>query len=400
MTTASWKILLTRRPANELAVGWLTMFVIGSDLFVVSPLLPFIAADYRTSPTLAGLGVTIFSLTYMLSAPVLGRIADRIGRGRVLGYCLWVFAAANILTAVAGSLTWLLVARLCAGAAAAGVSPSIYALVGGSAPSDQRATWLSIVVSGLLMSLSLGASTGGLIGAAVGWRIVFGGLAALSLLLVWANSCVWRDGYATVNPAVVAGRLTISTVILRLAPTVVWSTAVYATYTYLGDGLASFGYSTGDIAAVLFSYGCGAISGVLIGGRMTDRLGAGLTSTIGLSGLCCCFFLLRLLLESGVLVVCAFGLLSLVAQLFFPAQQVRLAQEFPAARATVLAWNNSALFLGISLGSLIGGQTILLAGFNVNLVISAVIATIGLAFNQGGHPIQAADAVMRQPRRA
>jgi len=318
----------------------------------------------------------------------------------VLGYCLWVFAAANILTAVAGSLTWLLVARLCAGAAAAGVSPSIYALVGGSAPSDQRATWLSIVVSGLLMSLSLGASTGGLIGAAVGWRIVFGGLAALSLLLVWANSCVWRDGYATVNPAVVAGRLTISTVILRLAPTVVWSTAVYATYTYLGDGLASFGYSTGDIAAVLFSYGCGAISGVLIGGRMTDRLGAGLTSTIGLSGLCCCFFLLRLLLESGVLVVCAFGLLSLVAQLFFPAQQVRLAREFPAARATVLAWNNSALFLGISLGSLIGGQTILLAGFNVNLVISAVIATIGLAFNQGGHPIQAADAVMRQPRRA
>jgi MFS transporter, DHA1 family, putative efflux transporter len=400
MTTASWKILLTRRPANELAVGWLTMFVIGSDLFVVSPLLPFIAADYRTSPTLAGLGVTIFSLTYMLSAPVLGRIADRIGRGRVLGYCLWVFAAANILTAVAGSLTWLLVARLCAGAAAAGVSPSIYALVGGSAPSDQRATWLSIVVSGLLMSLSLGASTGGLIGAAVGWRIVFGGLAALSLLLVWANSCVWRDCYPTVNPAVVAGRLTISTVILRLAPTVVWSTAVYATYTYLGDGLASFGYSTGDIAAVLVSYGCGAISGVLIGGRMTDRLGAGLTSTIGLSGLCCCFFLLRLLLESGVLVVCAFGLLSLVAQLFFPAQQVRLAQEFPAARATVLAWNNSALFLGISLGSLIGGQTILLAGFNVNLVISAVIATIGLAFNQGGHPIQAADAVMRQPRRA
>jgi MFS transporter, DHA1 family, putative efflux transporter len=396
MKTASRKTLLTLRPTNKLAVGWLTMFVIGSDLFVVSPLLPLIAADYGTSPKLAGFSVTIFSLTYMLSAPVLGQIADRVGRGRMLAYCLCAFSAANILTAVAGSLTWLLVARLCAGAAAAGVSPSIYALVGGSAPFDQRATWLSIVVSGLLMSLSIGASTGGLIGAAFGWRIVFGSLAALSLLLVWANSCVWRDCYPTANPTLVAGRLTISIVILRFAPTVVWSTAVYATYTYLGDGLASFGYSTGDIAIVLVFYGCGAISGVLLGGRMTDRLGSGLTSAIGLSGLCCCFFLLRLLLDAGVLVDCAFGLLSLVAQLFFPAQQVRLAQEFPAARATILAWNNSALFLGISLGSLIGGQAISLAGFNVNLVISAVIAAVGLAFNQGGYPTRAADPVMRQ----
>jgi predicted MFS family arabinose efflux permease len=39
---------------GQLAIGWLTMFVIGTDLFVVSPLLPLLAVDYQISPALAG----------------------------------------------------------------------------------------------------------------------------------------------------------------------------------------------------------------------------------------------------------------------------------------------------------------------------------------------------------
>jgi len=386
MQTANRNNLLAIGPWNELAIGWLTMFVVGSDLFVISPLLPLIAADFGISPSLAGLSVTVFSLAYMLSAPILGHIADRIGRGRVLTYCLCAFSAANLLTAAAGNLTWLLAARLLAGAAAAGVSPSVYALVGGSAPSDRRAVWLAIVVSGLLMSLSFGAPIGALTGARFGWPIVFAGLGALGLLLLGANRLVWRDHHAPKTPAVPSGRLTMATVAPRLAPIVVWSTAVYAMYTYLGDGLISLGYSTEEIAEVIVFYGCGAISGVLIGGRITDRLGAQLTSTIGLAGLCLCFLLLRLALDAGVLVSFAFGLLSAVAQLFFPAQQIRLTNEFPAGRATILAWNNSALFLGISLGSLIGGQAISHGGLDTNLMISAAIAIVGLTINLGDRP--------------
>src|SRR5205807_10240389 len=99
-------------PLAGLVVGWLTMFVIGTDLFVVSPLLPMIAADYRISPAVAGLCVTVFALTYMVSAPLFGHVADRIGRRRMLVCCLAAFAAANLLTAVAASLIWLLAARL------------------------------------------------------------------------------------------------------------------------------------------------------------------------------------------------------------------------------------------------------------------------------------------------
>src|SRR5260370_23196046 len=126
-------------PPVQVAVVWLTMFLAGTELFVMSPLLPLLAADYHISATIAGLSVTVFSLTYMVSAPIFGYLSDRIGRRRVLISSLITFAVANLLTASAASLPWLLAVRLFAGAAAAGVSPSIYALSIWAPPPARRA---------------------------------------------------------------------------------------------------------------------------------------------------------------------------------------------------------------------------------------------------------------------
>ena len=378
--------MFANAPAARLATGWLTMLVIGTDLFVVSPLLPLIAADYRISPALAGLGVAMFALSYMISAPLLGHLADRIGRRRMRTYCLLGFASANLLTASAANFAWLLAARLSAGAAAAGVSPSLYALVSSLAPPDRRATWLARVVSGLLVSLSLGAPIGGLAGAAFGWPSIFTILAGCSLVLVWANRRVWPKDYGGGNiavqhhtwaPAVLGG---------RLVPMVAWSTALYGVYVYLGAGLAAHGFSTEEIAATILFYGCGAIGGVLMGGRMVDRIGTKPTSGVGLAGLSVCLLLIGFAIDARMLITFAIGAASAAAQLFFPAQQIGLADDFPAQRAGVLAWNNSALFFGIALGSLVGGQAIAHGGFTANLRISAVIAIAGWMINQAVVP--------------
>ena len=187
--------------AKKLAIAWCTMFVIGTDLFVVSPLLPLIADRFALPPGAAGLSVTAFAAVYMFAAPLLGQAADRLGRRRVLSFCLVGFAAANLLTAAAPSFAWLLAARVFAGVATAGVSPSIYALVGESAPPARRASWMAIAVSGLLCSLSFGTPLGALIGAAFGWTKVFDLLAGLSLVLVLLNRWTWPAETATVSPA-------------------------------------------------------------------------------------------------------------------------------------------------------------------------------------------------------
>jgi predicted MFS family arabinose efflux permease len=76
------------------------------------------------------------------------------------------------------------------------------------------------------------------------------------------------------------------------------------------------------------------------------------------------------------------GAASAVAQVFFPAQQAGLVSDFPARRATVLAWNNSSLFLGIALGSLVGGQTIAHGSWETSLLICATIALVGWLINR------------------
>ena len=40
--------------AARLAIAWCTLFVVGTDLFVVSPLLPLIAAQFNLPPARPG----------------------------------------------------------------------------------------------------------------------------------------------------------------------------------------------------------------------------------------------------------------------------------------------------------------------------------------------------------
>ena len=361
-----------------LAVGWLTLFVVGTDLFVVSPILPLIARDWGLSAGAAGLGVGVFAASYMASAPLLGHVADRLGRRPVLLCCLVAFALANILTGMATGLAGLLAARAFAGVTAAGVTPSIYALVGEAAPPERRASRLALMVSGLLISLSIGTPIGALAAATIGWKPVFAALAAASLALVWANHQVWP---ATPPRGAAAGPAALGAAILgrRLLPTVVWSTALYGMYTYLGAGLTAAGYDADAIARTILCYGLGAILGTFAGGRAADRFGPRATMAASLVGLGLGLVALRLALPFPVLVVLAATMASAAAQLFFPAQQAGLAGDFPARRATVLAWNNSALFLGISLGSVIGGEAVRIGGFGLDLAVCAAIAFAGWA---------------------
>ena len=333
--------------------------------------------------TTAGLSVAIFSLAYMVSAPVFGHLADRVGRRRVLIYSLLGVAAANLLTVLATTWPSLLTVRALAGAAAAGVSPSIYALVGDAAPPHRRATWLALVVSGLLASLALGASTGTIVGANFGWPLVFVALALLALTLAGLNRQIWPSERIAmpVPEAAAVHAIAAAGVLSRLTPTVLWSTGLYGIYTYLGVGLISAGFSSERTAQAIVVYGCGALAGVVIGGRVADRLGAKFTAGASLIGLCACLMLLRLALDTGRLIEPALGASSAVAQLFFPAQQAGLVNDFPNRRGAALAWNNSALFCGISLGSLVGGWAIAIGDFDGNLMVGAGIALIGFLVN-------------------
>jgi DHA1 family purine base/nucleoside efflux pump-like MFS transporter len=116
---------MEQRGKISLSVGWITLFLMGTDLFVVSPLLPFISEAYQVSTSSTGWMVTVFAGTYAISAPFFGWLSDKKGRTLFITFGLLLFAISNILTAFAPSFLWLIISRILAGLSVASITPLI-----------------------------------------------------------------------------------------------------------------------------------------------------------------------------------------------------------------------------------------------------------------------------------
>jgi predicted MFS family arabinose efflux permease len=382
--------------------AWLTLLLVGTDLFVVSPLLPDIARDLGSSVGTAGLMVSVFALAYVVGGPRLGALADRTGRRLVLLVALTLFAAANLLTALSPGLAVLLVARGVAGLAASGITPSVYALVAATGPEEKRATRLSIATSGLLLALSTGAPTGSLLARVVGWRGVFAVIAGAAVPLIafqiramtahatsagadsrptGADRADTMAADGTAQPAGADDIPVGSTGILRTARSVcttgLWALAVYGVYTYLGTELSQHQrLSTGFVAVALACYGAGALAGNLIGGTLADRNGPRPVAVSSLVLLAASLAVLAATVSSRWAVGPVLCVFALCAYPYFSAYQKQLVARAGASSGRLLAWNNTAMYLGILIGSALGGRVFSSHGFGALAVSGAVVALL------------------------
>ncbi|MCX4844618.1 MFS transporter [Streptomyces sp. NBC_00893] len=371
---------------GRLAVAFITLLAIGTDLFVVSPLLPNIADQYGISTATAGNSVTVFSIAYMVGAPFIGSLADRMGRRTVLIAGLIGFCLANALTGIAPNFGVLLAARVLAGLAASGVTPSVQALVGQSAPAERRGSWMAVAAAGFLISLSIGAPTGTAVASLLSWRETFLGIGILAAILAVLNVFAWPKGAGEVVPAApqTAGAAAVEHVglldkVRAVTVTGLWAFAVYSLYTYIGTGLRDVaGLSTGFVATALFVYGIGAVVGSLSGGRLADRYGSSRVVVSSLILLSVLEVLLDLAFHAPTAVlIAALGLFALVAFPCLPAYQSRLVTAFPRVTGSVMAWNSCFMYLGTSLGAAAGGVLLSSAGFSWIAPVGAVVALLG-----------------------
>ncbi|CAG7643448.1 Purine efflux pump PbuE [Paenibacillus allorhizosphaerae] len=340
-----------------LVVAWITLFLIGTDLFVVSPLLPFISQTYQVDPAAAGWMVTVFSITYAASAPLFGRLSDRKGRRGLIVFGLGLFALSNALTAYAPTYGWLIASRVLAGLSVASVTPLIYAAIGDMAPSHRKGTWLSIVVSGHLTSLWIGAPLGSFLEHAMGWRFIFGLMAVAGAVLSATHMKLWKTAPAARQASFTAGNG--AAMAASVSVTFVWAISVYALYVYLGEGLYSeLGASPSEIALSVTFYGIGAVIGNLISGQLTDKFGVVNISNATLLLLAAALIGLGFTFTAGDWVYLLLFLWALTGYAAFSSYQARLAAQYPLKRGTAMAWNNTALYAGITAGSFAGGYVI------------------------------------------
>ncbi|MDC0706370.1 MFS transporter [Priestia sp. AB] len=366
----------------SLSIGWITLFLMGTDLFVVSPLLPFISQAYKISSATAGWMVTVFAITYAISAPFFGWLSDKKGRRFLITLGLLLFAASNILTACAPSFLWLIVSRILAGFSVASITPLIYAIIGDIAPPSRRGTWLSIVVSGHLTALWAGTPLGTLLEHFLGWRSVFIVMAILGVILMFVNFKAWKSvpsNELTTN--LLKGNLI--RILGSVSVTAIWAISMYTLYVYLGAALHfKNGFSPAEIALAVTFYGIGAVLGSLSSGQLTDKFGERNISINTLIILILILLCLGVFFSSGDWLYFFMFIWALVGYAGFTSYQARLAVEYPLERGVVMAWNNTALYIGITLGSILGGYVISNWGYStlpyacsIAAVLSFIIST-------------------------
>ncbi len=105
-------------------------------------------------------------------APVLGKLGDAIGRRRTLLLGLLVYALGNVLTAIAGSLLFMMAARFIVGIGTAAMSPVIMAYIVTEFPKDRIAKGFALYMLISSASVIFGPTLGSMLIASYGWRIM------------------------------------------------------------------------------------------------------------------------------------------------------------------------------------------------------------------------------------
>jgi len=166
------------RPAASRALAMTLIcaaqFVLQLDFSIVNVALPTIQRDLHMAPADLQWIVTGYALTFGSLLLVGGRLADLVGRRRLLAAGLVLFAVASLGCGLAQWPALLIGSRVLQGVAGAAVSPAALSLLTttnpeGPARTKALAIWQATTAAGA----TTGIVAGGLLTQYLGWRAVF-----------------------------------------------------------------------------------------------------------------------------------------------------------------------------------------------------------------------------------
>lgn len=373
-------------PGSMNALYWMAVgtFAIGTEGFMIAPLLPNLAEDMSVGLVAAAQLVTVFTLSYAFSSPILTALTGGVGRRTLLILSIAGFAAANAIAAFATGYWTLMAARILLALTAGLYVPNANALAGAVVAPEKRGTALSIITGGTSIAVALGVPISALIGHGFGWRLTFVVVGTISVLATFGLLFgLGKEVGAELPVATLRARVAVGThkpVLLSLLVTLLWATGAYTVYTYLAAFLARHtGIDGAHAGLVLFIWGASAAIGVTAGGRLNDRFGSNNVILSALALLGASFVTLSLsayLLSPAVAripVLVAIVVWGLAAWSYFPAQQARLIDVAGVKLASVvLSLNASFMYGGFAFGALLGSATIAQAS-------SAALGFVGAA---------------------
>lgn len=332
-------------------------FVFNTSEFVPIGLLSDIATDFQISEAHAGLLITIYAWVVALVSLPLMMLFSKWDYRKLLFMVIGLFIASHLLSAVSGSYFLLMVSRIgvaCSHAIFWSIASPMAVQV---APNGQRATALSLLITGTSIAMIVGLPMGRVIGLHIGWRATFFYIAVAASAVFLLLACVFPK---------VSGRNTIS---LRELPsfletpalrsvfilTLLLVTAHYTAYSYIEPFLGqTAGVSDSGITLVLVLFGLIGIAGSILFSRYYNR-NSRLFIRFAITGITLILLLLHVASFNTytVIALCiVWGLAITLFNLIFQAEIIRLA---PQATAIAMSVYSGIYNAGIGSGALLGG---------------------------------------------
>ncbi|TDO92858.1 MFS transporter [Enemella evansiae] len=381
----------------------------GYDLVVYGTTIPKLMAEWGIGPAQAGAIGSYSLIGMMIGALVIGSLADRVGRRKVLIASVAWFSLWMIVCAIAPSVTLFAVARFLCGLGLGACMPTAAAVVVEYAPRERSNFIYGMMQPGFAVGGILAALLGILVMPAFGWRAMYW-IGALPLLIVCLPALKWlpesieflmakgrrdqayrlADRLGLVEPTTHdegPGKVRLSRLFsggLALPTVLFWVSTfcalllVYGLNTWLPEIMRKQGYPLGSALSFLLVFNLGSILGLVVGATIADRIGS--KPVIAVSFALAAISAVILSFNPNVIVLYllvaiggygAIGTQTLINPF--------VTRYYPAAlRTTGISWSLGTGRLGAICGPLLGGLVLASSlGAGWNFYLFAVVAVLG-----------------------
>ncbi len=357
-------------------------FVVGMVELIIGGILDLVAEDLQISLGKTGLLISVFSIVFALMGPVLLSVTAKIERKKLMLFSLVIFLIGNLIAVISTTFSLLMTARIISAASGSLLVVLCVTIASNIVKQEYRARAIGVVFMGISASLVLGVPIGLMLGNAFGWKAPFVLILVLTLLSMVGVTLFMEK--IQPKPAVPLRKqlqtLKDRRVFSAQLTSLMFLTGHLTLYGYLTPFLkTTLGLSGSWVSIVYLIFGVAAVAGGGLGGIASDRFGTRPTILISIMVFAVAMFIIPFSTFSFPVFLIIMVIWSMLSWGITPAQQSYLIELAPASSDIQQSLNNSALHLGIALGSSVGAFVIENSSVEMNATVGSVFILLSLA---------------------